>query len=247
MGRKLPPHDGARGNASPMGDGFFWRRFDNSAPRWADVPFENYAYEERRALAFAQADLAFLDGYLSRLGKSLSHLRGALEFGAGLTHGSEWLAHHLRQLTIAETCLPQLLLAQERLKRLATTNVRLVLITNYWNKPALPTVDLLYSIISLREDTPTSVVPGLDLCLSKVAFGGLALIRAPTHHKHYELMLPEERGIMELHTIPQWKIFDLLESNGFTLIAMQEEKDLGTQNILFHTFFARRQSHDSGG
>ncbi|MGO9848670.1 MAG: hypothetical protein ACLPKT_19385 [Methylocella sp.] len=218
-----------------------WQRLGDFKPCWSDVPFPNYVYDQQQAQAIALGDLALLDTYLRQNGKTLSHLRGILEFGSGLTRGSDWLANHGGQLTIADICLRHLLLTKERLKRCMPINVHLVHLTNYWNNAALPAVDLLYSIISLQDDTPNIVVPALGLCLSKVAIGGLALIRAPTHHKHYELMLPEERGIMELHAVPQWKIFELMENNGFTLIAVQEERRYGTQNIVFHTFFAHRR------
>jgi len=218
----------------------FWQGLDDFKPRWSDVPFPNYVYDEQQALAVAANDFALLDEYLRRRGKALSQLSGTLEFGSGLTHGSDWLAHYSGPLTIADTCLPHLLIVRERLKQCAPIDVHLIYLTTFFNRRALPTVDLLYSIISLQDDGPNVVAPALGLCLSKVTIGGLALIRAPTHHKHYELMLPEERGIMELHTIPQWKLFEMMEQNGFSLISVQEEKNYGTQNVLFHTFFARR-------
>jgi hypothetical protein len=241
MDRRLEPNQGAPGKARTKETASLWQRLGDFKPRWADVPFPNYVYDEQQAQAIALGDLALLGSYLRRNGKTLSQLRGALEFGSGLTRGSDWLAHHTDQLTIADVCLPHLLLTQERMKRCMPINVHLVHLTNYWYKEALPTVDLLYSIISLQDTTPNIIAPALGLCLSKVAIGGLALVRAPTHHKHYELMLPEERGIMELHTIPQWKIFELLENNGFNLITVQEEKNYGTQNIVFHTFLAHRR------
>lgn len=218
-----------------------WSRLGDFKPRWSEIPSSTYEYDAQRAQALALADFALLQTYLERDGKTLSHLRGALEFGAGLTHGSDWLARHAGPLTIADISLPHLVLAHHRLSRCMPISARLIHLTNYWNEAALPTVDLLYSIISLQQDAPTAVAPALGFCLSKVAVGGLALVRAPTHHKHYELLLPQERGIMELHTIPQWKIFELMETNGFTLIAVQEEKNLGTQNIVFNSFFAHRR------
>jgi hypothetical protein len=237
----MEPAQGAGGKVASEQAASVWQGLGDFKPRWSDIPFPNYVYDEQHAQAIARSDCALLDAYLRRNGKTLSQLRGALEFGSGLTLGSDWLAPHTGQLTIADVCLPHLLLTQARLKRFMPTNVRLVHLTNCWDGAALPMVDLLYSIISLQDVTPNVVAPALGLCLSKVAIGGLVLVRAPTHHKHYELLLPQERGIMELHTIPQWKLFELMETNGCNLIAVQEEKNFGTQNIVFHTFFAQRR------
>jgi hypothetical protein len=242
MDRRSQPDQGTPRKATTTKEAArVWQRLGDFKPCWSDVPFPNYVYDQQQARAVALGDLALLDAYLRQNGRTLSQLRGTLEFGCGLTRGSDWLAHHGGQLTIADTCLRHLLLTQERLKQCMLTNVHLVHLTNNWNDAALPKVDLLYSIISLQDDAPNVVASALGLCLSKVAIGGLALIRAPTHHKHYELMLPQERGIMELHTIPQWKIFELMENNGFALIAVHEEKNYGTQNIVFHTFFSHRR------
>jgi|GEM_PF-2828385 hypothetical protein len=218
-----------------------WQRSDDFKPSWSEIPFLNYGYDQQRLQATAHGDLALIQSYLRQSGKTLSHLHEILEFGAGLTRGADWLANYGGKLTIADISLRHLVLTLERLKPSMPLNVQLVHLANYWDNVALPAADLLYSMISLQDDTPNMIVPALDLCLSRVTIGGLALIRAPTHHKHYELMLPEERGIMELHAIPQWKIFELLEKHNFALIEVHEEKNYGTQNIVFHSFFAHRR------
>jgi hypothetical protein len=217
-----------------------WRRLGDFKPCWSDVPFQNYSYDEQQANEIARGDLQLVNAHLRRNERTLPQLGGALEFGCALTRGSDWLAGQATQLTIVDTCLAHLLITQERLRGLMPVNLHLMHLTNTLDEAAIPAVEFLYSIISMQDDVPNVITPALSLCLSKVRLGGLALIRAPTHHKHYELMLPEERGIMELHTIPQWKIFELMELNGLALIAVQEDKSFGTQNIVFHTFLAQR-------
>ncbi len=55
-------------------------------------------------------------------------------------------------------------------------------------------------------------------------------------------MLPGTETANELNIIPQWKIFELFESNGFSLILVQDDPLLRTADVLYTTVLARRRS-----
>jgi hypothetical protein len=82
----------------------------------------------------------------------------------------------------------------------------------------------------------------LALLVTRVAPGGIALLRAPTQHRLYQFMLPGTETANELNIIPQWKIFELFESNGFSLILVQDDALLRTADVLYTTVLARRHS-----
>ena len=102
--------------------------------------------------------------------------------------------------------------------------------------------NLLYSVLSLRLTQATMLAQVLGLLLAKVVPGGLALLRAPTQHRLYQFMLPGAETANELNIIPQWKIFELLESNGFSLVLVQADPILRTADVLYTTILARRRS-----
>lgn len=102
--------------------------------------------------------------------------------------------------------------------------------------------NLLYSVLSLRLNQATILAQVLGLLVARVAPGGIALLRAPTQHRLYQFMLPGAETANELNIIPQWKIFELFESNGFSLILVQEDALLRTADVLYTTVLARRRS-----
>ena len=55
-------------------------------------------------------------------------------------------------------------------------------------------------------------------------------------------MLPGAETANELNIIPQWKIFELLESNGFSLVLVQEDSLLRASDVLYTTVLAKRRS-----
>jgi hypothetical protein len=95
MDRRSQPDQGTPRKATTTKEAArVWQRLGDFKPCWSDVPFPNYVYDQQQARAVALGDLALLDAYLRQNGRTLSQLRGTLEFGCGLTRGSDWLAHH---------------------------------------------------------------------------------------------------------------------------------------------------------
>jgi hypothetical protein len=54
-------------------------------------------------------------------------------------------------------------------------------------------------------------------------------------------MLPGTQEVEELNVIPQWKIFEMLDSNNFSLILVQEEPLFRAADVLYHTILAQRR------
>ena len=55
-------------------------------------------------------------------------------------------------------------------------------------------------------------------------------------------MLPGAEAANELNIIPQWKIFELLESSGFSLVLVQEDAILRAADVLYTTVLAKRRT-----
>lgn len=200
----------------------------------------SYVYDEARAQAIAQGDLALLESYYNRRGAHFSGLSQIIEFGAELTRGSDWLSQ-AGALDITDIVVPEIYAAYERLKTKQINNTKLVVLRSVNDITALKQCDLLYSVLSVRNIPATVISNVLGLLLNKVVSGGLALIRAPTQHKHYQAMLPGTQELEELNVIPQWKLFELLDYNNFSLVLVQEEPLFRSADILYHTVLAQRR------
>jgi len=224
-----------------MGDdgGFDWWTPVGNAPPGGAV--FSYSYDEGRASALARDDAALLDNFYGRRGQASPRPSQVIEFGVELTRGSDWLARSAA-LTVTDIIPSDIYAARKRLQAKSASNTKFVILQNRRDIDTLPSCDLLYAILSLRHTRATVLAQVLDLLLAKVAQDGLTLLRVPTQHKHYQFMLPGSQELGELDVIPQWKLFEMLNSKGFSLLLVQEEPLLRAADILYHTFLAQRQN-----
>jgi hypothetical protein len=200
------------------------------------------AYNGARAAALAVDDHALLQNYYSQCRTRFADLANIVEFGLTLTHGSAWLAEGAGTLFITDIVAPEVYAARERLNTKSISNIKFRVLYNRSDIGLLPMSNLLYSVLSLRLNQATILAQVLGLLVGRVAPGGLALLRAPTQHRLYQFMLPGAETANELNIIPQWKIFELFESNGFSVILVQEDALLRTADVLYTTVLARRRS-----
>ena len=143
---------------------------------------------------------------------------------------------------MTDVIAPEVHAACERLKTKAVANIEFCVLYHRRDIGLLPMCNLLYSALSLRLTQATILAQVLGLLLTKVVPGGLALLRVPTQHRLYQFMLPGTESANELNIIPQWKIFELLESNEFSLVLVQEDSILRAADVLYTTVLAQRRS-----
>ncbi|MGO9431284.1 hypothetical protein [Rhodoblastus sp.] len=143
---------------------------------------------------------------------------------------------------MTDVIAPEVDVARERLKTKAVANIEFGVLYDSRDIVLLPMCNLLYSALSLRLTQATILAQVFGLLLTKVVPGGLALLRAPTQHRLYQFMLPGAESANELNIIPQWKIFELLESNGFSLVLVQQDSLLRAADVLYTTVLAQRRS-----
>jgi hypothetical protein len=209
---------------------------DRQCPRAAF----SYAYDEARAGALAREDSALLDNYYRGRGTNSAGLSQILEFGTELTRGSDWLSQK-GALAIADLVPSEIHASYVRLKAKPLTNISFVVLRDIRDISLLPSCDLLYSILSVQQIPAVMLAKILPILLSKVDAGGAALIRVPTQHRHYHFMLDGTEEMDALNVIPQWKLFDILDSSGFSLVIVQEEPLLRASDIIYHLILAQRR------
>jgi hypothetical protein len=218
-----------------MNDSADWRCFPGKGTLGS-------AHDEGRAKAMARGDLVLLQSYYSQSGTGFAGLPNIVEFGLTLTHGSDWLAEGGETLFMTDIVAPEVSEARERLKTKNVSNIKFSVLYNRSDVGLLPMCNLLYSVLSVRQTQATILAQVLGLLLARVGPGGVVLLRAPTQHSLYQFMLPGTETADELNVIPQWKIFELFESNGFSLVIVQDDALLRTADVLYTTVLAQRRS-----
>jgi hypothetical protein len=217
-----------------------WTKSEEVDPEFARTVF-NPDYDERRAANLAFQDCALLEAYYATQNQKLPGRSRILEFGCELTRGSYWLAD-AGPLSVTDIILEELIASAEHLKRRTppANVVELRFLRHGKDIEVVAPCDLLYSALSAKRTPPTVLTHILSLLLAKVTIGGVALLHAPTQHRHCHLMVEGTLEFDDLHIIPQWKLSELLEQLGFEIILIQEDTCFRTSDIVYHTLLAQR-------
>jgi hypothetical protein len=200
-----------------------------------------HAYREDQARAFARDDRLLLESYYSLRGARFAGLSQIVELGVELTRGSDWLAQHTSALAITDVVVSEIQATYERLRTTQLSNTKLILSRNIRDFAALPPCDLLYSALSTRKTPASGVIQILGVLFDKVVAGGATLLRVPTQNRNYRLLLNDASDLDHFNVLPQWQIFDLLASSGFSLVLVQEEPLLVASDTVYHTILAQRR------
>lgn len=214
-----------------------WPKAEDVDPNFTRTAF-NTEYDRRRAACLARHDHALLDAFYVSRRQNRSGRSQILEFGCELTGGSFWLANSGR-LVVADVMLDTLRVCEEQAPQRRLRDLQLVLLQRRQDFAALAPCDLFYSALSLKRIPPTTLIDILSGLLSKVTTGGVALIHAPTQHRHKALMVDNEDE-PDLHLIPQWVLTEIFKNLGFSIELIEETVCFRSSDITYHSVLAER-------
>jgi SAM-dependent methyltransferase len=231
-----------------------WKRLGETEPHWSVMAWDRFlssTLDDEEFYRTGEFDVAVLSAYFQRAGFDLHELQNVIELGCGVGRLTTWLSNRVKHVTGVDVSPPHLLIARQRLEKAKITNVHLIQITALSDIESLPMADLFYSVIVMQHNTPPVIAELLKAFLSRVNVGGFAFFQVPTYALNYEFALeryvPDSEGRMEMHVLPQKKIFEILNDKGFVLLEIQEDSAVGSTAMASHSFFARRlhQTHQT--
>jgi SAM-dependent methyltransferase len=177
-----------------------------------------------------------------------ARLRSCLEYGCGPGRVSGWLAERFEKVFAYDISRSHLQEAESYLAGAGISNVTLHHIKQVQDISNLPKVDLVYSILVLQHSPPPMISFIVKEFLKALNPGGIALFQVPTYRLGYRFSLSEYlssqagRREVEMHVLPQAKIFDLVRQEGGKLIEVIEDGCTGlVPKELSNTFLIQKQ------
>jgi SAM-dependent methyltransferase len=229
-----------------------WQHLGETEPYWSVVTGERFLManiEQSREEFYrtGQPDAARVVRTFERNGIDASGLRTCLEYGCGLGRVTRWLAPHFEQFYACDISLPHLRSMEDYLSKQQFNHVVFKQIQSMDDLCALPNVDLVYSIIVLQHNPPPVIAALLAQLLQKIKPGGYAYFQAPTYRIGYHFRLTDylqneaQRKDMEMHLLPQNKIFELIQRNNAQVIEVLEDNHTGLRyKERSNTFLVRK-------
>ncbi len=218
-----------------------WGHLGETEPYWSVLSSEDFrvANIQNARKAFydsGRMDVVRLLDTLKRNGIQHGALKSCLEYGCGLGRVTYWLAERFDRVYGYDISQTHLQYAQEYLDENGIKNVTLQQAKEIRTLADLPKVDLVYSIIVLQHN-PTPVIEFiLGAWLKALNPGGLAYFQVPTYRLNYHFSLRDymsdqgERLEMEMHVLPQRRLFEIVAQEGCRPLEVIEDNCTGMRS-----------------
>ena len=231
-----------------------WSRLGDTEPYWSVLSAEQFK-SDRIEFALAEfkesgrMEVEMQIRALERNGVDLDAIRTCLEYGCGVGRVTRWLAEKFKHVYGYDISASHLQLAKSYLDENGKGNVELRLISEVSELDRLPMVDFVYSMIVLQHNPPPVISIAIRKLLECLAPGGVAFFQVPTYREGYRFVSQEylkrhvaaSRGEnhIEMHLLPQCRIFELIARSGCTPLEVLEDNWAGP-GYVSHTFVVQR-------
>ncbi|WP_112661769.1 class I SAM-dependent methyltransferase [Microvirga flavescens] len=226
-----------------------WGQFGETEPHWSVVTDEKFKQEhiqesEDEFYATAVLELRMIRTYFERNGEDIGAIKTVLELGCGVGRVTSQLAAAFPEVIGADVSAAHLAIAQRYFEKKGLGNARFVRLAHVDDVEKLPGFDLFYSAIALQHSPPPIIDALLERVMAKANPGGYLLFQIPTYREGYAFNFADysknTHRDMEMHLLPQRRVYELMRKYNFNLIEVQEDNMPNDTAFASHTFFARR-------
>jgi SAM-dependent methyltransferase len=193
-------------------------------------------------------ELNFVRHLMSRHHFTRSLEKVCTEFGCGIGRVSIPLSTIFKHIRAFDISRSHLAMARERAIACGVDRIEFVLIDRNI-LDSLPPSDFIYSRLVLQHNPPPLIELLLGSLLKSLKEGGMAIIQLPTYIIGYEFNIDDylknaEKSGIEMHCLPQRRLFQIIYDNGCVLEELREDSDAGTPEIILsNTVVIRRRRH----
>lgn len=229
-----------------------WTRLGEEEPHWSVISAERFKQKKlephlEEFYASGQGDIATFGAFLARNEVDTSAFESVLEFGCGVGRVTRFLAEHFKRVVACDISPSHLASAQQYLQGLKLDHVELLRLRSLDDLDGPPDIDAVFSVIVLQHNPPPTMVAILQKLLLRLKPGGVAYFQVPTHALDYRFSVDDylkhglQAGHVEMHYLPQRRIFQIARAAGCEVLEVREDDWVGRREVeLSNTFLLRR-------
>lgn len=167
-----------------------------------------------------------------------------VEYGCGVGRVTWALAKSFGRVVAYDISANHLKLARERVAGQGLQNVTLVQCADSFLEN-LQLCDVFYSQIVFQHNPPPIIAALIRSALKALNPGGIAIFQVPTYCVGYSFdakrWLEDDSALnMEMHCIPQTKVFEIMLSEGCIPLEVREDGATGDRRFLSNTFVLKK-------
>jgi SAM-dependent methyltransferase len=228
-----------------------WEKLGESEPFWSVLTADIYRPDKLEAnkanfYESGREGVNLFAAAAARAGRiDFADLPTCLEYGCGVGRLTIWLAKLFHNVIGCDISQPHLDNAKTVLAERDVRNVELVRVPTVDMIDTLPSFDVFFSLIVLQHNPPPVAAHILGKVLQKLKPNGLAYFQIPTYGLNYRFdarayIENQECLGMEMHVIPQHKLFALFERCGCTVLEVREDQWTGSPTFVSNSFLLRK-------
>ena len=202
-----------------------WEEFGKREPHWSVVVSDQYQQSNIQAnkdqfYRTGEQHVAQLFGSLERNHVQHRGFKTCLDYGCGVGRITRHLSERFEKVFAYDISLPHLQCAEDYLIKENVSNVTLSHLKRVTDIQTLPTVDVAYSMLVLQHNPPPVIAYIIEALIRSLNPGGVAFFQVPTYRRGYTFSLKDylredaARGGMEMHVLPQSRVFDIAQRAG---------------------------------
>lgn len=231
-----------------------WEELGDTDAHWSVLSQDAYRSDkiEKTQEEFnksAEIDMMILDSTLERNGIDIKRFNSCREFGCGVGRVTRLLADRFDQVEGIDISRQHLGIAEKSIVVDGLSNVRFRHVANPEALAALPKTDFLFSVMVLQHNPPPIMSLLLSNLLDSLVPNGVALIQIPTYKRTYSFDVdsyiespPFLEDELEMHYLPQRKVFDIIDEANCKPIEVIEDNYIGRRgNELSNTFLIQKK------
>jgi len=230
-----------------------WRRLGLSDPHWSVVTNEafrasNIIHTEPLFYESGRSNTEAICRTAERCGVDLAAFAECMELGCGVGRLTIWLSELFERVVAVDISTTHLALARKAITAFKRRNVDLIHLDSFDALGEIPQFDIFVSIIVLQHNPPPLILAMLNTILKKLRPGGVAYFQVPTYWLNYNFQINDyltnaspTRGI-EMHLLPQYKLFDLLKENACRVLEYREDGWTGIDDMISNSVFVQKEA-----
>lgn len=222
-----------------------WETLGSEEPHFSVLSLPQYCSEEieqnlDQFWSSGESEASRIERIMNRYSFQSSSTRICSEFGCGIGRITIPLAKLFCRVHAFDISKTHIARAEKEVSERELKNIEFHLVTRD-NLGSLPPADLVYCRLVLQHNPPPIIELLIRHLLRSVTKGGLAVIQVPTYIVGYRFRLDEylkaiSDGI-EMHCLPQFRIFRATYESGCQVLEVREDQDAGRPDVITSNTF----------